>query len=977
MPYTEALEQLYALDRALAAGLNAAPDLWATLAQRLADAVPAELAQTPPDGLYLADEPLTAWVARRIADPGAILPAQSTRLTAQGFIAVNEGGHHALVRFIEVFCPDARQLWLDNLTRYWAYQPVAGRPRQQWLAERLRQQWQAQLELRETAQTLATPALALARRAMDGIEPWKGQIELGRHRHRVALPGAFVLAATDPAVTAAQPCLLSTLAWGWEAFDSWPALWQELAERLEDDLQGPALVSSLAPDDYPIGRAAEHLGLAPRSRPLFTELAASLIRRQYAAAQAAWPQALEPLGRGDMVEANQRLADALPLAPLLSSQAIRQTHFVTLVEKKAPAWLTRLNQDERVILLRSMLELRVATMNALGPRMLTLDQFNDPVHLEQFTREQLRTALRSHGITHAPDAIWITTVAARAVGPIINPGQPTGSSYIPGAVLESAGGTVELVPTRQSLMQLALTNISPANWDYLLTATVQDEQGQAIPGLRGSTARKIVRQINVAQRYGAYLTSQLRTGPLGQWRRTTYARLLKAKMRYEGLRAGFRRHLPSRALHPWITALLHYPWRPHGTTEASRPLHSWQLVLRGTPVHGVYLIGPEPDNTPTPVLLYAPDNPTRRHWMLFADRQTFTRQWLGDERVKEYLIRRTALAEHPALRRLFNGRGVHSHIEAVLTRGSFFGHAYQSETRLIIANADAMSVSNAEVNQEVITEATLTLIELLSAVLPAKVTGPLSLARAAWAGVQFWQSVQAEESIDMQLAHVADMHAHLLEGAIALSSNPLMSKVMRRLPLNVGVPIHSHYAAKHSNTQLKYKLSSASQAASGSRQTRHGTSDYYIEDVFGRRYEVLNDGEHWRVVDARNPGAPFKPVIQQGPGGEWEIVDFSLWKGALPHIPALLDRLASPASIGNLPNGQVSPLANGHYLRLGQRLIEVRPSVLPGRYTTVIPPAKRSEATLTVLWRWSASTATWQAKARLHAMSTRWFDLPH
>ncbi|MFF7706348.1 hypothetical protein [Pseudomonas sp. NPDC007930] len=942
-------------------------DFFALLQRRLADALPAPFNQHAADALYLDQQPLPQAIARAIGGQ-ALTASTGQYLAAEAVLPLPEEALRATQRFAEQFSADAQQLWLDALTAFWEYpQGSTGTPRVA-LAAWLGEQWHAQVALREKDQTLPAEHLALAQPGEASTATWRALLALATPSGEQFVPGACVLAARDPLEHPAEPVLLSTLAWGLEGFDNWAALYQEVAERLEDDIQGPALLAAQDPAGANAALASRALTARLFTGPVFEQLAANLIARQRRAASQAWEQAVPLLAEGEFFAANDVLKAGLALAPLLLTDAINRSHYVALLLKGMPAWLKALSEAEMLALNQSKNRLWVATLASQARGMLTLAQFHSPHTLHAYARRTLIEGLRPLGVSLPPERILITTVSARAVGPLVPPLNPAETGFGAGNTLPP-GGTVELVPHTVTLINLALHNVSPLDFNYLLTATVRDDQGQAIAGLDAYKVRRLVRQANVGGRYQAYLAQQLRGGPHAGWRRQAHRALLCSKMHYEGLKAAYRGHLgEARTLHPWIEALT-----LSGDTLAapSGAVHSWQLMLRQTPVVGVYLFGAAPGEQAEPVLLYAPGNPNGQHWSLFASRQALARDWLSQAPVRQYLLRRTALAEHAALRPLLGSQAITNLIHEQPIRGDFFANAYRDETRLMMANADALSSSNAEIDRNALADLTLTLIEFMSMVLPAKATAVLSVSRAIWAGVQVFHELESEAA-DYPIGAFVDLTTHVLEATVALSTSPVVSKVIRRLSFRGSLPIPVQYAAPHAGQYLRYTLESeAPSQVIEAQPTVGGHSEYYIQDATGRRYEVLYDGEHWRLVDGRKPDALYKPVIKQLASGEWVMVDQAFWRGPLPDVAGLLRRVAQPAEAA-LADGEVGNHEGREYLRLGEQMVPVRPSLLAGRYTVVVAPEQRSEAPLTLKLRRNPEGPGWQGKARQNAMASPW-----
>ncbi|UFH49727.1 dermonecrotic toxin domain-containing protein [Pseudomonas sp. KNUC1026] len=967
------LTHLTALESQLARALETTPTLWSLLSSNLASALRSPANSTAPDALYLAEQPLTHWLAAAIAAGGGEPPTPVEHLTAEGQAPLPPAETQSLLHLARQFSRDARTRWLDSLYAFWNVHDYLGQTRSRWLAGWLREQWQAQLTLREQGRTLAEPARALCHAPL-GSEPcWQGMPRLWAGNRFWWLSGAFVLAATNPLNSPLQPVVLSTLAWGIEPFDNWPLLYAELVARLEDDVQGPALLSAMAPSDARNCSGCDRLEWVPIRGLIFEALANSLILRQRHAAQDGWAQALAELRSKDMLAADETLRAACDLKPLLTSTGLRETHVTAQLVAAMPTWLKTLGNERMLRLNRAMSDLRVATAAAMAPELIPLQRFASRVGLEAFARDRLASGLRALGIVLPPERILVSVTRTRATGPLLSPANPAETGSSAGRVLDRTGPPLEHLTHTRNLLQLALDNLSPLDLDYLLTARIRDEHGNAIPGLGAGAVRKLVRQANVGGTYGQYLTAQLRTGHEAQWRRETYRQLLSAKMRYEGLKDGYRGHLGGGdRLHPWIAALLAHPESSELRVVDGQRIEAWQLMIRQAPVHGVYLIGPAPDGQATPVLVYAPDSPDRQYWARFDNRAALAQQWLSRDDVRQYLCARVALPEQPAVRALLSSPKLYRHIDAQRITADVLSNGYLSETRMIIANADALTTSNREVNLDTAQRLALTLIELISCVLPAKVVGSLSVARAAWSAVTFTQSLETS-STEAQLLGAVEMYSHLLEAAVALSSNPLTSKLVRSFPFNTVRPLHPQYAANPASTHLRYELSNADQVIEA-RVLTDGYSDYFVQDRQGNRYQVMFDGEHWRVIDARKPDALYKPTIQRNARGEWEMLGLPLWKGIVPDIRALLQRL-SVAGPENATEGEVFEDEGRQLLKLGGTLLQVRRSLAAGRYTVVHPTPQRGGDTLTLKLRRAPHGSGWQAKLKQLAMASAWLDI--
>lgn len=976
MDTIDPLSRLNQLDAALHQGLRHLPTLLSTIDQRYRDAMPGPLGAVPLDQLYLDQAPLTHHLCN-LALGNPLPEGQVQRLTAEGFVPLSELEDYRARRFLSRSGNDLLQLHLDALKRFWMLGAVEGQPARQWLKNLCREHLRAQAQLRRADNTLAQPSWLQVSSLTDAdlassSRPWRGAVILHSGGTRWALPGAVVICERDPHLSN-EPVLLNTLTHGLETFDSLAALYQELAERLEDDRQGPGLLAALDPEHQDQALRCDALTFERVPGDLFDFLQANLERRQQAAVAYAWKQAGADFELRDLDNASQTLASAADLGELLSSRGPRLTRYMLLLERDMPAWMANLSQAQRLEMIQGMRELGLATANAIAPGLPSPRQFSDPRWLREYAHQRLARLLRQEGINVAPDRILITVTSADPSGPLLNPTNPSGS--VPTRAPQHTGPTIVLTSKVRTLVQLAIENLSLLDWDYLLTAVVRDDAGQPIPGLTPAAVRKLVRRVNVGGQYGRYLLDRLRYGEEAQWRRERHARLLRAKMHVEALKDRHRGHLgPASEAWHWIAAVLAEPAPHRRPRVSSQAIGVWQLLIRGTPVDGVYLFGPIQPASPQPVALYTPGSPARQSWRWFPNRQAVASEWLNQPEIKGYIQARVALAERKAIGELLGTPRLASLIEARLVNHDFFDNAYRSETRLVMANADALSASNQEIDLQTVADIAVTLSEIVCMLLPSRITGVFAVTRAIWSFMQAYLAI-GEEPESVVLLHAFDAYANLFEASVALSASPLFGKLARRMPLGTPVPLHTQYAIRHERIFLRYRL--ATDYVEGVYETQGtdgGASLYFITDRDGLRYEVRNDGLHWRVVDARMPHALYKPIVRRNRDGDWEMVDEIRWRGVVPDVLALLQRLRLTDPPQGVAPGLPTLIGGQHYLRIRESVLIVRPSLLPGRYTVVIPLEQRPEAVLTVILRHTAAGG-WEAQARQSDMSSEWFDV--
>jgi hypothetical protein len=973
MTVPDPLTQLDALDEALTQGLRTLPTLLSTIAWRYKDAMPGPLGAVALDRLYLDQAPLTHHLCALVL--GSPPPAgRVQQVTSEGFVPVSPQQNHWALRFLARTGPDLQRLYLDAIKRFWGFTLLQGQPARLWLRDLCQAQWRAQVQLRLADQTLTADTAQLLRQAAGtGPRPWQGTVVVHHGAYRWAIPGAFVVCRHSPVEQPAEPVVLSTLSLGFETFASVQALYQELAERLEDDRQGPALLAPLSPQVQGAALNGEALTFEPLDSDLFDQLASQLERRQQEAVTHAWPRACALLELRDLDGASDLLRTAADIAPLISSQGLRLTRYVQLLERDMPSWMHNLSQNQRLELILAMRELAVATANAIAPGLPTTRQFADPAWLQHYARTMLITELKALGITVPSERIIVTVTYSDATGPLVSPLHPSSSTAA--RVPEHTGPSITHSTRARTLIQLALENISPLDFDYLLTAQVRDDRGQPIAGLTGSMARRLVRRADVGGRYGRHLLERLRYGPEAQSRRERHARLLRAKMFIEGLKARFRGQLgPDNRGWAWIKAVLEQPISGARGPVAGINLGVWQVFIRNTPLEGVYLFGPVAEPGATPVLLYASDSPSRKSWHWFDNRRSAAIEWLNAPATREYILQHVALAERSAIDRLLGTPALAAHVEARWVNGSLFDDAYRSETRLVMANADAQSASNREINLQTTTQVAMTLTEIACMFLPGRVAGVFSLTRALWSFAMAWEAM-GEEPASTVLLYACEGYANLFEASVALSTSPIFGKLVRELPMSAPVPLHTPYAVKPQRTFLRYRLATDySEGVYEAQQVEGGASEFFIEDRKGRRYEVMHDGKHWRVIDSRMPQAMYRPIVRKNHLGEWEMVDDIRWQGVTPDIPALLAKFQVSTPPAGVATDKPTSIDGRLYVRIGQYVLAVRPSLLANRYIVILPPAQHLASDLTLLLR-QQPEGKWQARIRQSNLSSEWFAL--
>jgi len=259
--------------------------------------------------------------------------------------------------------------------------------------------------------------------------------------------------------------------------------------------------------------------------------------------------------------------------------------------------------------------------------------------LQAFALDALRARLHAIGVTQDPADIDIEVENYHAV--------------LPRAVVDFfAGGK----PPTLALVDLAYRNIGDKDPVRLRAV---DRQGQPIARLDDAALRRIVREIDLHQRYPAYLDRMLRTGEAADARRAwsvdaqiAQIRLLanEARLSYflPGLPRSFRPDHAYRG-YQWVNAVLNAPAASGRARVEGHPIVVSQLTFRGVEVRDVFMIGVRNPQSVSTVLLYTPDAPDGVTFREFDDRQHAARAFLYAPAFREYLLDRLPM-EHARFR---------------------------------------------------------------------------------------------------------------------------------------------------------------------------------------------------------------------------------------------------------------------------------------------------------------------------------------
>lgn len=1014
MPVNGPIEQLEALDAIVQQSFAAQPTLTSILTLRLRAQFPRWPDNLLPGQVWLGEHDLTHWIEQR----------WTTRLTPserQSCYYVHEGRRHdlaalyapLLVRFITLFCDQALTLYLDHLKRFWlARRPsTADQPLHAWLGVQRRAQWLAQLTLREQDGTLPDVATALAHTLLNHADHGQRQTLAAYQRpgvytaslyqddHIATFPGCFIITERDArggydasgafTAPAADPfavideqadagsAVLYTLAFGLEAFDSLAALHLELAERLDDTRQAQALLAAFAPSDRDKLHSPDRLSFTEMHTELFSAGVEQLRQRQQRAVTDAWHAAWRKEQRRDIATLQASLAEAASVIPLINRQAGLRTRYGALLHRYMPQWMKNASATDQVLIYQSMQALALATAQAAAPGLPSLRSFAERRSLLAYANQQLASRLaRQLGRQVDPDQVFITTRVPYQVGPLTPPTNP--ESSIPGRARPQAGETLQWVVVRRSLTELALENVERFDLSYLLTAHVSTADGAPIADLGAGAVQALVREVNIGDDYARHITHRLVTSPEGQSRRERHYQLSLAALRASALKAHIAGHLAADRQargYQWLSTVLEHPAHIGRPTVLGHRIDVHNLLLAGTLVTGLLVVSPDVATAIPNVLLYTPDAPDSRVWREYSTRAAMLEDLATKPGLLAYVLGRVNLGGRDAVRRLLLSGHPGAMTQLRVIRGDFIAQGYLDEVDHVLSDSDALSTTTEESDRQARWNASLTVLEIITLILPSKVRIPLAVGRALLSLWNAVQSLKVDERIE-GLRHLLTMLTYISDAAAGLVSGSFFTRTYRHLPLKPPSPINPNLAVGQEVTPLRYRIDGIyEEGVYEQRSADGGPSRYYIEDKAGRRYQVDFDGGRWLVVDARNPEAFYKSLVRRNAQGEWELPQDVRWDGLMPDLQAV----ARAASVEAITPPLAAPDAQGiihHagkvYLRLGEYLFCVKRSLREHRYVLRIPAQRQQLLNATLLLRRNLADDGWEIKVRQAGVVSHW-----
>lgn len=411
---------------------------------------------------------------------------------------------------------------------------------------------------------------------------------------------------------------------GWDAFDSLDHLHGETELWLRQALARRRELPGIRADDTAQVLANDRfVDSLPQQADVFRSMARRIAGLQREKVEDAWPSA------GDTVSSSRFIDDATAALDLHDKLDV----FALLAEREERLGATLLEQRMRLVPTQvaqgwrdAMEGYRLTRMRAASSARHHDDA---PLTLAAWTRKELVAALASRGIEADPDDIRI---------------EASGSE---GLIPPSIGSAPAIPPTHLSLAEFALRNIGYFDGRRLQIVTRGLPSGSTTPSM--PRLREMVRELNLAPRFEAYLRARV-SDPQGRTFRQTTMRLQQARMRVEAAAARSTMYLSDELPafiddreergYRMVEAVLDSPVAATRRTVGDHRTAVRQLVYRGAVVSDVLVIGVRDARSSSRVVLYTPGAPDGRDFREFSDRAAAGRQFLYAPAFQDYLLRR-------------------------------------------------------------------------------------------------------------------------------------------------------------------------------------------------------------------------------------------------------------------------------------------------------------------------------------------------
>lgn len=813
------------------------------------------------------------------------------------------------------------------LEAYWAgaVGPTDSRTRKQWLIDTRTEALKTEVALLKSDDLLDATGEALfnkvlrypgaqARQVLTSYRPCVYGVALKDSESALMpLHGAFILTARDPqdaqvtwdtkvvaltirpvAPTAnVGQVLLFIPDAGLEAFDSLASLDRELHRRLSHAVEFTTLLALMADNDQARGLAL-HRAAPERDQVHYLERLDSpfshgiesqclLIRQNLASTIARYKASAGQADKASLPQALDRVTDlrrAFDIEPVLWARIkkrcqVRLEAFLRdATEADTNAWAAAIGSYGEELANLSEVE-----------GLPSLAQFSNRRELLAYSNRRLRAVLEAeYGLTVNPDDIIVHSREPSIPAIVIAPGAPGSGIRDPGEPL--------FKHRQRTLTELAMENVGGLDFNFTgysrLTLKAKGDAkpdealgpediqaAQSLEDFEGLTLQQVkdlVRRLNVGKSYDVFLKEALITSPGAAVRKHTYVRVMARQLRLDAIEAKINGDfLPDRLARGfnWVQAVLDAPVDDDQRREVEgHRILVQHLKLRGQRVRGVLLFRTASAGGGS-IVVYTPQAPGGRVFHEFVNERlvvdfTHNSQW------REYLVGRVERAFRPQVLATLRGRGDLSMVHMSRIANNVFDDAYETEVNFAINDAAAQVTTTEQTNVATGLSIATTVVDVLTMVLPVKVTLPIGLARSLFS---VFNAVDASSLGDRAgAAHHAVRALGEFVGALA---DGVVGKGAAKGGLKVapgGRSLNPEMALGKKPDGLLPLPGWDGKGIYSRTSTVDGSKHYFLNDR-NHWYSILDEGfeEAWRVRDARKPVQWHYSPIRRDSAGHWEI----------------------------------------------------------------------------------------------------------
>lgn len=423
--------------------------------------------------------------------------------------------------------------------------------------------------------------------------------------------------------------LLFTARGGWEAFDSLNRLLETARRRLLESVDA-ADGTGLQNDAFAEAKRRGTVGSRLISGDVFSTLARRMIDVQHERISLAVDDYdLD----SDVPDAAKDLADRiryeLSTAGMLDIDAIEGLREAHLLETVIASRLASVPSDVRA----NWYEARDAYNDSLATATMlrAAAGVQAPLTMRAFASRELATRLAALGVDESPEAITVEIARIKVLPE-------------PLAALDPLPGTTQA--RRVSLIDLASQNVGRFS---LETLSAVDGEGQSMRDRLGSGAiREMVRQLDLVNRYQAYIEQTLRQGPTAALARKLAIHVRTAQMRLEAAESRLAYYVPGdppsfiddreeRGFR-WVEAALDTPAGERRV--GNHTIAVSQLTYRKVPLDGILIFASRASQSAPRLVMYTPDAPDGVAYREFETREDAAKRFLYHPAFREYLLDR-------------------------------------------------------------------------------------------------------------------------------------------------------------------------------------------------------------------------------------------------------------------------------------------------------------------------------------------------